>query len=523
MKKTMKGALILTLAAVTAKVLSALYRIPFQNIVGNTGFYVYQQIYPLYGIGMTLALNGLPAFISKLVAQEDDEEKQAQVAARLFVLLAVLAVLLFGLLQLGAGLLSRLMGDPKLASLITSVSWMFLLMPFLASARGYGQGIFDMIPTALSQVSEQMVRVGLIIGAALAAQHLSWSVYQTGSVAMLASVLGGASAVLVLLPTLRKFLRYVPAKKAKISYSLLLKALFKEGAVLCLFAALMVLLQLVDSFTVLKSLQDFGMSSQKAKFIKGIYDRGQPLVQVGMTVALSFSATLLPSLTATLKADKKEEFHEIAQTMLHSGIALATAASAGLISLMPQVNLLLFGDSQLSLTLCIYIVSIPLISTLSILNSILQSKGSFGGTWLAVILTLAVKIFLNSWLISHIGIMGAALSTALGLVAGIAALTLIWPRNYREQGKRQRNFGIKLLLCVAAMMSVVFGAAWICQQLFQLGRLQVLIFVPCAVILGVLVFVLTATQTHLFTLAEWEALPGGSKLVAKINHIKKHQ
>ncbi len=59
-KKTMKGALILSIASLIAKILSAVYRIPFENIVGNTGFYVYQQVYPIYGIGVAFALTGFP-------------------------------------------------------------------------------------------------------------------------------------------------------------------------------------------------------------------------------------------------------------------------------------------------------------------------------------------------------------------------------------------------------------------------------------------------------------------------------
>lgn len=69
-QKAMRGAFILSVAAIIAKVLSAVYRIPLQNLVGNTGFYVYQQIYPIYGIGMTFALNGYPNFISKIIAEE---------------------------------------------------------------------------------------------------------------------------------------------------------------------------------------------------------------------------------------------------------------------------------------------------------------------------------------------------------------------------------------------------------------------------------------------------------------------
>lgn len=69
MRRVMQGAFVLTIASFIAKVLSALYRIPLQNLVGDEGFYVYQQVYPIYGIAMTLALSGLPQFISKYVAE----------------------------------------------------------------------------------------------------------------------------------------------------------------------------------------------------------------------------------------------------------------------------------------------------------------------------------------------------------------------------------------------------------------------------------------------------------------------
>lgn len=47
LKTMMNGAVLLSVAALIAKVLSAVYRVPFQNMVGNTGLYVYQQVYPL--------------------------------------------------------------------------------------------------------------------------------------------------------------------------------------------------------------------------------------------------------------------------------------------------------------------------------------------------------------------------------------------------------------------------------------------------------------------------------------------
>ncbi len=44
----MKGALLLTLAGLAGKVLSAGYRIPLQNLTGDVGFYIYQQVYPFW-------------------------------------------------------------------------------------------------------------------------------------------------------------------------------------------------------------------------------------------------------------------------------------------------------------------------------------------------------------------------------------------------------------------------------------------------------------------------------------------
>ena len=73
MKQLLKGAFILTFAAFLSKILSAVYRVPFQNFVGDLGFYVYQQAYPFYGVAMTLALTGFPQFLSKFLAESPND------------------------------------------------------------------------------------------------------------------------------------------------------------------------------------------------------------------------------------------------------------------------------------------------------------------------------------------------------------------------------------------------------------------------------------------------------------------
>ncbi|MEM5590643.1 oligosaccharide flippase family protein [Niallia circulans] len=62
-----------------------------------------------------------------------------------------------------AGRLASWMGDPHLASLMKVISFAFLFSPLIAILRGIFQGEGNMIPTAVSQVGEQLIRVGIIL------------------------------------------------------------------------------------------------------------------------------------------------------------------------------------------------------------------------------------------------------------------------------------------------------------------------------------------------------------------------
>ncbi|NJI14447.1 oligosaccharide flippase family protein, partial [Staphylococcus agnetis] len=54
-KSAFNGVVVLTLALIVVKILSALYRVPYQNILGDDGLYAYQQIYPIVALGVVLA------------------------------------------------------------------------------------------------------------------------------------------------------------------------------------------------------------------------------------------------------------------------------------------------------------------------------------------------------------------------------------------------------------------------------------------------------------------------------------
>src|SRR3954447_16053802 len=93
-KAIFKGAFILTIAAIVTKILSAFYRIPFQNIVDDIGFYIYQQVYPFYGMAIVLSTTGFPVVISKLYAEQ--KLKGDDIKSRLLLFFSFIYLQLFG-------------------------------------------------------------------------------------------------------------------------------------------------------------------------------------------------------------------------------------------------------------------------------------------------------------------------------------------------------------------------------------------------------------------------------------------
>lgn len=524
MKHVVRGAFILSLASLVTKILSAVYRVPFQNLVGNTGFYVYQQIYPLYGLGMTFALSGLPVFISKLIAEQATATERRTVLHYSSWLLVIMSLLIFSVLQFGKNWLAQAMGDPQLAVLIGTVAWLFLLMPWLAVSRGFFQGNFTMVPTALSQVTEQIIRVTVILAAAAWSLQADWSVYKMGAWAMSGAIFGGIAASFVLLYYWhqRRKLKTKLLSFNKAAFYKLTRRFLVEGGSLCLFTSLIILLQLLDSFTIKSNLVTAGLTEAAAKNWKGIYDRGQPLVQLGLVVATSLAATLLPSLTQALHQQQRNQFYRQAATMVRFSFAFSLAAAGGLIALMPGVNRLLFGSTQGDPALMIYMVSIVLIALISGYNSVFQSLGEYRLPIWALVLGFLVKLGFNGWAVRRWQILGASLVT-VGALAVILSLIWWYSRSYVRQALFRQWFSLKLFFCVGSMMAVVAGIFFSIQNHWQLGRLATGGVVLICVISGAVLFISLARWVRLFTIREWLSLPMGKQILRVFNFSQEEK
>lgn len=516
--KMIKGGLMLTISSFIVKLLSAVYKVPFQNLTGDAGFYVYQQVYPLYGLAVAFTLQGLPTFISKVVSEADDDRELQQKMREINTWLFIIGVSLFGLLWGGANWIAQMMGDNQLAPVIKSVSIFYLFLPFLALIRGYFQGKADMLPTSTSQIVEQIVRVAILLGAALHFSNQSLSVYQMGANAYQSAWLSALAATVVLGIYLKRnkvlgeYVQILQPQPASLEMG---RRLVSEGGLLIATSSLMILFQFIDSFTVYNGLVLSGFTEEMAMSLKGVYDRGQPMVQLGLVIGLGFSTTSLPLLRRQVIEGKWAEWTESAASLLKITMILSGAATVGLVAVMPWMNFTLFTDFSGTDTLQIFVLSVFFASLIYCLHTILQSTGKADNSFMILLIGLAFKIITNQLTVRAMGINGSSLVTVQSLIL----ITILMMQLVRKEVWRTvlaNHFFAKLFVILIGLYGLVRGSMTLITSSLELkGRLSSFVLIIVGALIGVVFFLISTLSIKLLNKEELKQIPFLSKWMDK--------
>jgi len=516
-KLLMKGTAILSIAGLLSKILSAVYRVPFQNIVGDVGFYIYQQVYPFYGIAVSFATYGFPVVISKLYAEKisiGDTRAAKKILFPAFVSVSTICFLIFLVIYFGSSFFARLMGDPKLEPLLKMVSLTFLIIPLVSVMRGYFQGQGFMAPTAISQLGEQIVRVSLILILSFLLTAKGFTLYGIGKWTMFASVGGSLCGAMILVAF---FIHYHYQDQIYFWKSMrgsvkLMKMVWTEGIAVCISSLALLLFQLADSFQMVPLLKESGMALKQAQEMKGIYDRGQPLVQLGMVLAISLSLSVVPFVAAMKR--KNKEMKGYIRFAFQLSLLVSSAATLGLILIMNDLNVMLFENESGSNVLRIFVVVVFFSTICTTIISVLQGLSIIYFPACTVIVGFFIKLLFNRLFIPTWGMIGAAVASNLALL--LMALILIYRLrkaiDLRLVNRRFMIVLIKSLIIMTITISLFFMICRFFAPLFYGVRLYSAFVAICAAVIGAIVFVISIFRGHIFTKEEIILLPFGSRL-----------
>ena len=166
-KSFVSGAIILMIAGFVVRILGFIYRIYLSNLIGAEGMGLFQLISPIYSLVILTLTSGVSIAVSKMVAGEMANRHYAslrRITSCAFALVVVSGLIVSLLILFKVDFISNII----LKDSRTYYSLLFLIpcIPVIAAAsalKGYFYGIQDVVPTALSQIVEQIVRIGLVM------------------------------------------------------------------------------------------------------------------------------------------------------------------------------------------------------------------------------------------------------------------------------------------------------------------------------------------------------------------------
>ncbi|MCY1048579.1 polysaccharide biosynthesis C-terminal domain-containing protein, partial [Mammaliicoccus sciuri] len=270
---------------------------------------------------------------------------------------------------------------------------------------------------------------------------------------------------------------------------------------------ILILWQIVDSFTLIHLLQENGYSFHESIKVKGVFDRGASLIQMGLIITTTFSFVLIPLLTEQLQKKNHQLVNEYANTSLKITVLFSMAAAFGLMNLLPLLNTVFFKTNELIGTLSVFMLAVVFVTFIIMYTALLQVKLNRNILFIALIIGMVTKLIGNYWFVLQFGIFGASLSTVLSLAIYTLILHVRVMKLYQFQ--RMGLFMIKVITLLAIMSVFVQVVLLIPTH----TRMTSLLIMLLAGIVGVMVVIIGIIKMKILIKDEWKHLPLMDKII----------
>lgn len=304
-KSIISGISVLGITGIVCKLVGVLYSIPLAAILGPTGLGMFQTVFPTYNLLLTVSSAGLPVAVSRMVSSYLAKEDPVN-AKRVFIvalkLLTLLGAFCTIMMLVCNGLLTQLVSVEEASAGFYTIAPCVAIVCILSAFRGFIQGQQNMVPTAISQLIEQVGKVAFSLP--LAALGMTRNVAFGAAGALLGITIVEVLALLyMIIRYYRRSNEYnsIEANTAEpvARQKALCKQLITISIPITLTACIIPLAQFIDSTLMVKRLCVAGFEKESATALYGIFS-GMVirLINIPTALALSISMSLVPAVSA---------------------------------------------------------------------------------------------------------------------------------------------------------------------------------------------------------------------------------
>ncbi|WP_085994114.1 putative polysaccharide biosynthesis protein [Oceanobacillus senegalensis] len=504
-----KSTMVLTIATLLSKVLGSIFRVPLQNIAGDEVLGIFSLVYPVYMVALYLSVAGIPLAISQLIAKAQADGrledvpfiyKTVRILSLLFGFTSFLVIYLF------STPIANALGGPATRPALIIVSFTLIIAPYMAIYRGYFQGFGDMKPTAISQVIEQFVRVGVILVLAyyLVIQDFSNDVVAGG--VMVGSVLGATASLVYLKFTYKRFSSRA-ASGGRFSFQqfkLWSKRVLKLSIPIAIGSITMALMNVVDAFTIPFGLRLGGVADGDVNYLYGIYGRGLAIVQIATVFATSVVLPIVPLITSKLAKGDHIGIRNVIDKIHRLTHLIAWPVAFGLLALTVPINLALFTNTEGSMVLAIINLGSAFISLTIVGTGILQGLNLARHAAWIILIGVVMKMVANVIFVPMLGLHGAAIATLLVYMILFAMNTILI---YRKQNFTVYSKNVGLMIILSIIMGVIVGVPNLSMSFEAWNRWEAAAYILLASVIGGLFYLLSLYGLKVITKKDLHGLP----------------
>lgn len=525
---------ILAVAGIIVRLIGILYRVPMTNIIGDEGMGYYSTAFNVYNIMLILSSYSLPLAVSKMVSARM-AKGQYRNAVRVLKAALVYATVVGGIAcfitwNFADFFATTAFNTPFCVYALKTLAPTIWIMAYLGVLRGFFQGHGTMIPTAISQIFEQVINAVISVVAAGVLFKIgldSNRVYNTTGYPQAFGAAGGTigtgvGALAALLFMLLLFSIYWPVVKRRKRRDRSRRTdSYGDISVTFLFTVVPVIISSAIyniNAVVDNSIMAYGMEAlgRGKEFLSlwGIYNnKYMLLVHVPLAMANSLSSSLIPSLSGAVA--RKEKGAVIAKTSLAIRFAMLIAipSAVGLTVLSAPINNLLFksGDNTEAIRMLITgSAAVIFLSMSTVTNAILQGINHMNvpvrNAFISLILHIGVLYLML--MVFKMGIYSMVFAN-IAFAVFMCILNAIAIRRYLNY--RQEIVKTFLLPAVASafMGAAAFGVYKGVTLIIKSNLLGTIFAVLAAIaVYGVLLIKLRCVDEE-----ELYSMPGGTKVI----------
>ena len=466
--KFLKGTLILTISSIVVKVIGSVNWIILSRVLGGEGIGLYQMGFPIYLMAITVSSAGIPVAISIITAEKlaQNDFRGAKRVFRVTLRLLFVTGLVFSLaLFFGAQKLIdwHFIRDPRAYYSIVALAPAVFFVTFLASFRGYLQGWQIMTPTAVSEITEQLVRVVTMLF--FAAYFMPYGLAYAAGGASLGAGAGAFCALIVLVIFYRRIKRKFHEKMEHQNMDApyeggmdIIKRLLKLALPVSVTSLMLPVVANLDLLIVPMRLDAAGFPLHKATELFGyLTGMAVPLINLSTIFTAALAVSLVPAISEARALDALDSIRHKSRTAFQVAMIVTFPCFVGLFCLAGQVSSLIYNAPGAAPAIQTMSFGIVLLGMHQVSTAVLQGMGRTTIPVINMLIACVAKVALN-WTLTAIpwlGIKGSAIATVTDF--GVAALINMY-FIYKLTGYTMRAATVYKPMIAALVMGVAVEA-----------------------------------------------------------------